>query len=182
MVTGFQAWNPGAHGKRAAVPGCLVQGRLVGGARVPHQGQLSRKHNAPFSGSPSCCSHGAKAARKSVRCGVGDGSAGPHPRHPRKTGSGSPLLAQRTAGRGGRVPNPGYPSTINQALALDALLTPPQRAEPAPKSVCSGLLTGPHVRIPRAQRKRAVGSGCTPGGQPVGEGECPSPDPPTRRH
>ena len=46
LVTGPQAQIPRAHSRQVAGPGCLPQGRAVGGGRVPSPGHPSPRQEA----------------------------------------------------------------------------------------------------------------------------------------
>ena len=111
----------------------------------------------------------AEPARKSARCGVGDGSPRLHPPHPQPLGSGPRQHAPQDerSGVGGRLitdtPHPGK-------------RRPPWAASCRPHSAQSqlagagavGLVMGPHAHSPRTHSQWVVGPGSTPqrtGGQ-----------------
>ena len=100
----------------------------------------------------------AKPGRKSVRCGVSDGSPGPQV--PAPTTSGYWAAAARPKGRvarGGRVPDPRRPTPRQETPPPGALVPPPQRAKPARKSARCEVHDGyprPHPLHPQS-----VGSG-----------------------
>ena len=105
----------------------------------------------------------AKTARKSARCGVGDGSPRPQPPHPQPVGSGPRPHAQKDEWSGaGECPTPDAPRPGKRR--------PPRAPSCRPNSVQSqlararavGLVTGPHARGPRTHSQWVVGPGRTP--------------------
>ena len=79
--------RPGQAGHaRAQQPGSPPEGRAVGGGRAPDPGRPTPRQEAPPAGTLMPPQQRAKPARKSARCGVGDGS--PRPRPPAATASG----------------------------------------------------------------------------------------------
>ena len=96
--------DPTASGKRA--PAAHPKRRGVGGRRAPNPGRPTPRQEAPPPGHP----HAAPTARKSARCGVGDGSPRPHPPHPQPVGSGPRLHARTDESSGvGERPSPDAP-------------------------------------------------------------------------
>ena len=105
----------------------------------------------------------AKPARKSARCGVGDGSPRPHPQHPQPLGSG-PRPHARTDERSG----------LGERLSPDAphpgKRRPPRAPSCRPHSAQThlararavGWVTGPHARTPCTHSQWVVGIGRTP--------------------
>ena len=88
LVTGPHARNPRTHRQWVVGPGRTPE-RTSGRGREGAQPQTPQpRQEAP----PSCTvmppPERAKPARKSARCGVGDGSPCPHPPHPQPVGSG----------------------------------------------------------------------------------------------
>ena len=118
----------------------------------------------------------AKPARKSARCGVGDGSPRPHPPHPQEVGSGpwphAPV--DRRSGMGER-PTPDAPHTGKRHPPPGALVPPPQHV----RARAVGLVTGPHVCTPHIHSQWVVGPGPRPNGRAVGDGRALSPGRPT---
>ena len=165
-VMGSHAGILRAHGKRAAGPHHLHQGRTVGGGRVPNPRHPAARHEASLPGALVPLPQRAKTARKSVRCGVGHGSPRPNPPRPLKTGSGPRQLAQGQAVGGGRVPRPGHSSPSQEAPLPGALLPPPQRAKPAPETVRCGACDRSARRHPPCQRR--MGSRPPPPGPGTG--------------
>ena len=72
------------------------RGRAVGGGRVPDPGRPTSRQKAPPPGTLMPPPQRATPARKSARCGVGDGSLRPHP--PAPTASGYRAPAARPEG------------------------------------------------------------------------------------
>ena len=118
----------------------------------PTPGRATPRQEAPPPGTFMPPPERAKPARKSARCGVGDGSPRPHPPHPQKVGTG-PRPHARTDewSGGGERPTPGAPHPGKRR-------PPPGRPRAAPtarqasaqgqlaKARAVGLVTGPHVR------------------------------------
>ena len=91
----------------------------------------------------------AKPARKSARCGVGDGSPRPHSQWVVSPSS----LPRGPAVGGGRAPDPGRPTPRQEVHPPGILMPPPQHA----RARAVGLVTGPHACTPPHQQ--LVGSG-----------------------
>ena len=88
LVTGPHARTPRTHSQWVVGPGGTpeqTRGRGWESARprTPH----TQARGVPPPGTPMPPRERAKPARKSARCGVGDGSPRPHPRHPQPVGS-----------------------------------------------------------------------------------------------
>ena len=100
----------------------------------------------------------AKPARKSARCGVGEGSPRPKPPHPQPVGSGPRQHAPKDerCGEGAR-PTPDAPRQGQRRPPPGTLVQPPQRAEPARKSACCGV--GDEFPCLHRPHPQAVGSG-----------------------
>ena len=98
-------------------------------------------------------------ARRSVRCGVGDGFSRRHPLCPQTTVSAPRPPAPRTGSSGRRVPYPGRPSggTTRPPTPPGAFMPLPQHAKPARKSVRCGVGDGYPRQKP--QRPRQTGGG-----------------------
>ena len=105
----------------------------------------------------------AKPARKSARCGVGDGSPGPHPPHPQPVGSEPRPHARKDewSGVGERL-TPDAPQAGNRrpprAPSCCFHSAPSQHA----RARAVGLVTGPHACTPRTHSQWVVGPGRTP--------------------
>ena len=79
--------RPGQAGHaHAQQPGSPPEGRAVGGGRAPDPGRPTPRQEAPPAGILMRPPERAKPARKSARCGVGDGSPRPHPPAPTARG------------------------------------------------------------------------------------------------
>ena len=122
----------------------------------------------------------AKPARKSVRCGVGEGSPRPHPPHPQPVGSG-PRPHARTEERSGpgRPPVLGRSRPRQEAPPQGALVPPPQHAKRARKS--ARYRVGEGSPRPHPPQPQPVGSGPRPHARIdewSGVGERPTPDAP----
>ena len=183
LLTGFHARTPRAHGKRATGPGHLPQGQAVARGRVPDPGHPSRKRWAPPPrGALVPPPQGAPPARKSVRCGVGDGSTSPLPPRPRQTGSGLRPPAPRR-GRSGRE-TAHFWTPLTEAPGAPLLRAPFCRPHSAPSKLaraCAvGLVTVPTATPPAPTEKGQRGpAACSNDGQ-LREGECPTADTPHR--
>ena len=122
----------------------------------------------------------SKPARKSARCGLGDGSPRPHPPHPQPVRSTPRLHAPQDERSGvGERPTPVAPQPGKRRPPPGALVPPPRRAKPARKSAHCGVGDGsprPHPRHPQP-----VGSGPRPHApkdEQSGVGDRPTPDAP----
>ena len=105
----------------------------------------------------------AKPARKSARCGVGDGPARPHPADPQPVGSWPRPHAPKDRQSGvGERPNPDAPHPGKRSPPR----TPACRLHSAQRQLaraCAvGLVTHPHARTPRTHSQWVVGPGSTP--------------------
>ena len=96
LVTGPHARSPRSHSQWVVGPGRTPE-------RTRGRGWESARPQTPHTqarGAPPGHPHAAPTARKSARCGVGDGSPRPHPPHPQPVGSG-PRPHPRTDERSG---------------------------------------------------------------------------------
>ena len=105
-VTRPHVRTPRTHRRRAVGPDRSPERQAVGGGRVPCPGHASQRQEAPTTSALGVPPQRAKGARKSVRCGVGDGPPCPQPGAPPKQGTGPRPPAPRTNGRGAQEPNP----------------------------------------------------------------------------
>ena len=147
----------GPHARTPPYPQPVCSGPRQPAQRAGRRGSESAQPRTPHTqarGAPPGHPHAAPTARKSARCGVGDGS----PRlHPPNTHSqwvvvpGSP--PRGGADGGGRAPDPGRPTARQEAPPPGTLMPPPQHAE----ARAVGLVTGPHARNP--PHPQPVGSG-----------------------
>ena len=104
-----------------------------------------------------------KPARKSARCGVGDGSPRPHPPQPQPVGSGPPPHARKNEWSG--VGERRIPDTLHPGKG-----SPPRAPTCCPHSAQSllararavVLVMGPHAGTPRTLTQWVVGPGRTP--------------------
>ena len=136
--------------------------------------------------------HAAPTARKSARCGVGDGSPRPHTQHPQPVGSGAHTHTRahstwpaspgspprgRAAGGGG-APDPRCPSQRRTAPPPGTPYRHPHGAQRQPaRARAVGPVLGPHARTDRT-RDTAVAEPWLPdpeNGRP-GEGQRLTPD------
>ena len=158
-MTGPNARNPRTHSQWVVGPGRTheqTRGRGWESAcpRTPH---------TQARGAPPGHPRAAPTARKSARCGVGDGSPSPHPPHPQPVGSGPRPHAGADERSGvGERPTPDAPHPGKRR--------PPQAPSCRPHSAQSqlararsvGLVTGPHARTPRTHSQWVVGPGRPP--------------------
>ena len=105
----------------------------------------------------------AKPARKSARCGVGDGSPRPHPPHPQPVGSEPRPHAQKDGRSGmGEPPTPDAPHTGKRRPPWAPSCRPHSAQSQLARAHAVGLVTGPHARTPRTHSQWVVGPGRTP--------------------
>ena len=171
-----------AHGKQAAGPGRLPKRSAVGRGRVPYYRHPSQRHKAP-PGALLQPPQSAKPARKSARCGVGDGSPGPHTAHPWKRGSGPRPPAPSTGGS-------GREGALLRTPLTQARGAPPGRPRAAPTERYAssqerelwGSWRVPWADTPCAHRKQAAGPSRLLQGRAVEGSREPNPGQPTERH
>ena len=181
-VTGPRARSPRAQ-RRAAVPGRPPQARAVGGGRVLYPGNPSRGHEAPLPGALLLPPQRAKPARKSVRCGIGDGPPRPHPPRSRQRGSWRRPSEPRTGGGGRESARPRTRLTEARGPPPGAPLCRPHSVQSQLARACTvELVTGNHVHTPLAHGKRAAGPSCLPQRWTVGAGRVPNPGHASLRH
>ena len=104
-----------------------------------------------------------KPARKSLRCGVGDGSPHPHHLQPQPVGSRLRRHApkDRLSGMGER-PTPDAPHPDKRGPPRLPSCRPHSAQRQLAKARAAGLVTGFHARTPRTHSQWVVGPGCTP--------------------
>ena len=104
-----------------------------------------------------------KPARKSARCGVGDGSPRSHPPHPQPVGSG-PRPHGRTDERSGmgERPTPDAPRPGKRRPQRAPSCRPHSAQSQLAKARAVGLVTGPHAPTVRTRSQWVVGPGRTP--------------------
>ena len=158
LVTGPHARNTRTHSQWVVGPGRTPDRTSSRGGRAPVSGRPTPRQEAPPLGSLMPPPQRAKPARKSARCGVGDGSPRPHPPHPQPVGSGPLPHARKDEWSGvGERPTSDAPQPGKRR--------PPRAPSCRPHSVQSqlagaravGLVTDPHARTPRTQSPRVVG-------------------------
>ena len=147
---------------------------------TPHGGT---RRPAPPPRAASCRPHDAQRLLTGARAvGVGNGLPRPHPPRQRKMADGLGRKLQGGAVGEDRVSKPQLPPL---GTRCPPPRTPSCRLHSAQRHLARasavGLVTGPHTRSPRAQRKRATGTGGTHQGRAVGEGRGPDPEPPHER-
>ena len=158
-VTGPHARTPRSHSQWVVGPGRTPE-------RTRHRGWESARPRTPHTQAtraPRGLPHAAPTARKTARCGVGDGSPRPHPPHLQPVGSG-PRPHARTDERSGVGERP------SPDAAHPGKKRPPRAPSCRPHSAQSqlararvvGLVTGPHARTPRNHSQWVVGPGRTP--------------------
>ena len=86
LMTGPHARTPPHPQPMGSGPRQPVQRAGSRGGRVPHPGRPTPRQEAPPPGALVPPPQRAKPARKSARCGVGDGSPRPHPPAPTASG------------------------------------------------------------------------------------------------
>ena len=132
FVTGPHARTPRTHSQWVVGPGRTPE-------RTRGRGWESARRWTPHNqarGAPPGHPHAAPTARKSARCGVGEGSPRPHPPHPQPVGSGSPPHARTDKRSGvGERPSPDAPHPGKRR--------PPRASSCRPHSTQERALWGP---------------------------------------
>ena len=123
-----------------------------------------------------------KPARKSTRCGVGDGSPRPQPPHPQLVESGPRPHARRTVGRAWGSAQPRMPHTVARGTPPPGTLVPAHSVQSELARACAvGLVTGPHSHTPCSHSQWVGSPSRTPEGRAVGRGRASNPGRPTPR-
>ena len=163
LVTGPHTRTPRTHSQWVVGPGRTPERTSGRGwestqPRMPH----TQAGGAP-PGTLMLPRQRAKPARKSARCGVGDGSPRPHPPHPQPVGSG-PRLHARTDERSGvgerPSPDAPHPGKRRPPRAPSCRSHRAQNQHARARAV--GLVTGPQARTPRNHSQWVVGPGRKP--------------------
>ena len=159
LVTGPHARTPRTHRQWVVGPGRTPEkmsgrGRESAGPRTPH---------SQARGAPPRHSHAAPTARKSARCGVGDGPPRPHPPHPKQVGN-VPRPHARTDERSGvgEHPSPDAPHQGKRRPPRAPSCRPHSAQRQLARAHAVGLVTGPRARTPRTHSQWVVGPGRTP--------------------
>ena len=143
---------------------------VVGPGRTPERtsgrGWESARPRTPqiqAGGAPPGHPHAAPTARKSARCGVGDGSPRSNPPYPQPVGSG-PRPHARTDERSGvgERPSPDAPHPGKRRPPRAPSCRPHSAQSHLARARAVGLLTGLHARTPRTHSQWVVGPGRTP--------------------
>ena len=163
LVTGPHAHTPRTHSQWVVGPGRTPERTSGPGwesarPRTPH----TQAGSAP-PGTLMPPPQRAKSARKSARCGVVDGSPGPHPLHPQPQDSGPRPHARKDEWSGvGESPTPDAQHPAKRRLPRAPSCRPHSAQSHLARARAVGLVTGPHARIPRTHSQWVVGPGCTP--------------------
>ena len=105
----------------------------------------------------------AKPARKSARCGVGDGSRRPHPPQPQSVGSGPRPHARKDERSGvGERPSPDAPHPGKRRPPRAPSCRPHSAQSQLARAHAVGFVAGPHASTPRTHSQWVVGPGRTP--------------------
>ena len=167
LVTGPHARTPRIHSQWVVGPGRTperTRGRAWESARP-------RTPHTQARGAPPGHPHAAPTARKSARCGVGDGSPHPHCPHPQPVGSGAHthIRAHSTwpaspgspprgwAAGGGGAPDPRRPSQRRTAIPPGTPYRRPHGAQRRPaRARAAGPVLGSHTRTDRTRDTRVA--------------------------
>ena len=104
-----------------------------------------------------------RPARKTARCGVGDGFPRPHPPHPQSVGSGPRPHARKDKWSGvGERPTPDAPDPGKRRPPWTPSCRPHSAQSQLPRARTVGSVAGPHARTPRTHSQWVVGPGCKP--------------------
>ena len=158
LVTGPYARTPPhpqpvGSGPRQPAQRAGSRGWESAGPRTPH----TQAGGAPPPGGLVPPPQRAKPARKSARCGVGDGSHARTPPHPQSVGSGPRQPAQRAGKRGRESARPRTPHTRAGGAPPGRHPAAPIAPKASSKERAVGLVMGPHARTP--PHPQPVGSG-----------------------
>ena len=138
---------------------CQNSQPVVGPGRTPERTSGRGWKSAPTRGphtqaisAPPGHPRAAPTARKSARCGVGDGSPRPTPPHPQPVASG-PRPHARTDERSGagERPTPDTPHQGKRCPPWAASCRPHSAQSQLARARAVGLVTGPHPTHPRPQ-------------------------------
>ena len=109
-------------------------------------------------GAPTGHPHATPTARRSARCGVGDGSPRPHPPTPTASGWWAPAARPESGQSGvGERPTPDAPHPGGRRPPRAPLCRPHSAQSQLARARAVGLVTGPHARTP--PHPQPVGSG-----------------------
>ena len=124
----------------------------------------------------------AKPARKSARCGVGDGSPRPPPPHLQPVGSGPRPHAPKDERSGvGQRPTPDAPHAGRRRPPLAPSCRSHSAQSQLARARAGGLVTGPHARTACTHSQWVVGPGSTSQRTSGRGGRAPDPRRPTPR-
>ena len=167
LVTSPHARTPRTHDQWVVGPGRTPERTRARG----WESARPRTSLSQASGAPPGHSHAAPTARKSARCGVGDGSPRPHHPHPQPVGSGAHTHTRahgtwpaspgspprgRAAGGGG-APDPRRPSQRRTAPPPGMPYRHLHGAQRRPaRARAVGLVLGPHACTDRTRDTRVA--------------------------
>ena len=150
-----------ASGKRALA--ARLERRELGPGTVRVFGRPTPRQEGPPADALAPPPRRAKPARKSARCGVGDGSPRPQPPHPQPVGSGPLPHAQMDERSGvGERPTPDAPHPSKRHPPGAPSCCPHSAQSQLVRACAVVLVTGPHARTPRTHIQWVVGPGRTP--------------------
>ena len=162
LVTGPHARTPRSRSGWVVGPAARPKGRSVGVWGAPDLGRPTPRQEAPPTSTLVPPPQRAKPARKSARCGVGDGSPRPHPPHPQPVGSRPRPHARKDEWSGvGERPTPDAPHP-GKRRPPRAPCCPHSAQRQRARARVVGLVTGPHARTPRTHSQWVVNPGRTP--------------------
>ena len=157
LVTGPRACIPGTHSQWVVGPAARPNGRAVGVGRALNPGHRTHRQEAPPPGALVPPPQRAKPARKSARCGFGDGSPRRHPPHPVQLVVDPPPHALKDDRSGvGERPTPDAPHPGKRRSPLVPSCRPHSVQSQLVRARAVGLVTGPHAHTPRTHSQWVV--------------------------
>ena len=137
------------HSQWVVGPSSPPRWRAVGCGRAAHPGSSTPRQEVPPPGALVPPPQRAKPARKSARCGVGDGSPRPHPPAPTASGYWAPAAHPEGGQSGvGERPTPDAPQPGKRRPPRAPSCRPHSAQSQLARARAVGLGTGPHAHTP----------------------------------
>ena len=147
LLTGPHARTPRTHSQWVVGPGRMPERTSGRGWESVRPRTLHTQARGASPGALVPPPQREKPARKSARCGVGDGSPRPHRPHPQPVGSGPRPHARKDAWSGvGERPTPDAPHPDKRRPPWAPSCRPHSAQSQLPRARAVGLVTGAHAR------------------------------------